>query len=160
MDSYNFNDLEDHCIYTTMVIWKNPTPIQPTYRAFIVSEPGTHCPALFTILQKKSKYLKMPKICKTHGECRSSVCLICFKKGSSMTTITGVVLKRVLNYFLADFNPDNQYLPNGICSHCRNNLLKIDQGKLESTALPNLTNVSMLTFPPITDHQDVVQEQN
>ena len=75
----------------------------------------------------------MPSPAKTHGQLHSSVCLICFQKGSSMLTlIEGLTLTRLRKYFFAKYNPDDVKLPCRTCTRCRNLLLKVDKGKLSN----------------------------
>ena len=65
-----------------------------------------------------------------------------------MIAITGIVLNRVQKYFMEDFNPNDQNLPNGICGRCRNILLDIDSGK--PAALEDPVDFSTLNFPVLT----------
>ena len=60
----------------------------------------------------------MPPV-RTHNENKSLVCLICFRKGSSMKKIVGMTLSRIQKYFMADFDPCNLKLPSSICARCR-----------------------------------------
>ena len=92
----------------------------------------------------------MPNQAKTHEANRYLVCLICFKKGSSMKKISGIILKRVQDYFYEEFDPNDEKLPNGICARCRNILLNIDQGKLEPSALDDPIDFSALSYPTLT----------
>ena len=57
----------------------------------------------------------MPPV-RTHNENRALVCLMCFKKGSSVRKITGVILSRIQKYFMEDFDTSTLELPSSICS--------------------------------------------
>ena len=85
---------------------------------------------------------------RTHNENRALVCLVCFQKGASMGNIVGVTHSRIIKYFMEDFDPSDLKLPNGICSHCRIILLKLEKG--EPAALNDPIDFSKLTFPVLT----------
>ena len=93
---------------------------------------------------------------RTHNENRSLVCLICFKKGSSMSTIVGVNLERVLKYFMEDFESCDLKLPNGLCSHCRNILYNHEKGK--SVLISDPIDYSKLSFPVLTRKYEGVRD--
>ena len=91
----------------------------------------------------------------SHAQNRAKVCLLCFEKGSSMTVISGLVLNRVKNHFLTNYNPNDQKFPNGICARCRNLLINVDRPsddakRVESSDLPDVVDFSKLQFPVIT----------
>ena len=85
---------------------------------------------------------------KTHNENRQLVCLICFKKGSRMLRITDKELGRIRKYFMEDFDPMNEKLPNGTCSRCRLLLYRIENGK--PCVIDKGVDYSMLRFPAMT----------
>ena len=89
----------------------------------------------------------MPPI-RTHNENRSLVCLICFKKGSSMKKSVGVALSRVKKYFKEDFDPSNQELPSSICARCRKSLINVEKGK--PADLDDPIDFLRLRFPVLT----------
>merc|ERR1712026_351083 len=84
----------------------------------------------------------------THHICRGKVCVMCFQKGSSPTIIHpgSVLLSRIQKYFLEDYDPTNQKLPNSICSRCRNLLFFVEKGKMSKDDLPNPDDFSQLDF--------------
>ena len=92
----------------------------------------------------------MANYVKNHTQNRAKVCLLCFQKGSSMTQITGVVLKRVQTYFMENYNPLNMQMPNGICTRCRVMIGKVDKNEIPAETLPDPIDFSQLEMPVTT----------
>ena len=61
----------------------------------------------------------MPNKAQTHEQNRGKVCLICLKKGNSMSNIAGVTYSRVKAFYLSNYDPSDDRLPNGICGRDR-----------------------------------------
>ena len=96
-------------------------------------------------------FKKDKSVARTHDQNRELVCLVCFKKGNSMIKIdSGVNLSRVQKYFIENYDPNEEKIPNGLCSRCRIILLDIEQGKKSVSALPEPMDFSSLIFPAIT----------
>ena len=109
----------------------------------------------------------------THNENRSKICLMCFTKPkeSNRKKIQdpGPYLTRIKSYFMENYDPTNQYMPNSICSRCAKLLLAIEtakdlckkqkcnctanvhnDGAIEMSKIPDPIDFSALEFPTIT----------
>lgn len=102
----------------------------------------------------------MPKEAKTHGQLRSMVCLVCFQKRSDIWIITGgVVLERIRTSFMTNYDPEDQYVPNGLCGRCRKILERIAGGSADADSLPNPVDFGALDFPALTRSSGAPKEQ-
>ena len=94
-----------------------------------------------------------------HETCRGLVCLLCFRKpipNSSGRIITeNNYAPRIRKYWLANYDPCDEKMPNGICAVHRNLLLAIEKKTLKPSALPNPIEFSDLYFPRITRNSGV-----
>lgn len=78
----------------------------------------------------------MPNHAKSHEENRAKVCLICFKRGSSMQRIGDASLSRVQQFFCSDYDINQEFLPAAVCARCQRLLLDIERGSRSIESLP------------------------
>ena len=84
----------------------------------------------------------------THDECRSKLCAMCYKKGSSMEPLKegGVDIQRLREFFLENYDLDNQKVPKSLCARDRKLLSLVSQGKKSKDDLPDPVDISKLDF--------------
>ena len=76
----------------------------------------------------------------THEENRLKVCVVCMQKGDYK--ITDIVLQRIRQIFIENYDASEQCSPGAICGRCRALLIDIDNGKKNTNALPEVYDFS------------------
>ena len=76
----------------------------------------------------------------THEENRLKVSLLCMHKGDYK--ITDIVLQRVRQFFIENYDASEQCAPGAICGRCRALLIDIDNEKKDTNALPEVYDFS------------------
>ena len=71
----------------------------------------------------------------THDQNRDKVCIVCMDKGGY--SLTDIVLKRIRDFFISNFDPEERCCPNSICSKCRRDLYDLENGKKTVHDLPD-----------------------
>ena len=58
----------------------------------------------------------MPNKAKSHKDCRSSVCLLCMRKGDNY--LNDLIIARIRKFVKSDLNHEDKRVPRGICNSC------------------------------------------
>ena len=113
----------------------------------------------------------------THDQNREKICLLCFtkpKESNRRKIQDGPILTRIQTFFMQNYNPNIQYMPNGICTRCAGLLNAIEKAKenckklkcscignnhnngdKESLKLPDPVDFSALEIPTITRNNTI-----
>ncbi|PAA49210.1 hypothetical protein BOX15_Mlig018049g5 [Macrostomum lignano] len=86
----------------------------------------------------------------SHEENRLKICLLCYKKGSSMQRIGNASLKRIQAHFLPNYNANDEQLPAALCARCNKLLADVDKGIKAPNVLPNSSEVVKVSPTKIT----------
>ena len=89
----------------------------------------------------------MPTSCKTHEECRKTVCFLCMKKCDR--ELTEFMISRVQKILGQRLDFDDERLPKGVCTNCRVKLGKKDAGDT-TVSVPALYNFNTIIINPLT----------
>ena len=73
----------------------------------------------------------------THDQNREKVCIVCMDKGVGLYSLTDIVLKRIRNFFMSTFDPEERCCPKSISSKYRKDLYDIENGKKTVHDLPD-----------------------
>lgn len=76
----------------------------------------------------------------THDENRHKVCIICFEKASY--PITNTINQRIKDYFIENYDINEDCCPAAICGRCRAILIDISSGKKDPSILPEVYDFS------------------
>ena len=70
----------------------------------------------------------MPNKAKSHEDGKSSVCLLCMRKGDRY--LNEFIIARIRKFVKVDINHADERVPRGICNSCRTILQKKDAGDM------------------------------
>jgi hypothetical protein len=88
----------------------------------------------------------MPRVRKTHQQCRKLVCFSCLQKARQ--TASSESKKMIEEHWLPNVDWDNDRIPCGLCHHCRQQLIQISDGIIDSPTL--LYEFSDIVLPVLT----------
>ena len=70
----------------------------------------------------------MPNKAKSHKGCKSSLCLLCMRKGDKY--FNDFIIARIRKIVKSEINHVDERVPRGICDSCRTTLQKNDAGDM------------------------------
>ena len=67
----------------------------------------------------------------THDQNRSKICLMCWTKPNdkNRTRIQGINLTRIKSLFMTNYDTEDPYMPNALCSRCAKLLYNVEISK-------------------------------
>ena len=73
---------------------------------------------------------------------RLKVCVVCFQKAKN--PITEIILQRIREFFIEDYDLDELCCPSAICSKCCSDLLDISNGNKTPEILPDVFDFGLI----------------
>ncbi len=94
--------------------------------------------------------MSKPTRAASHADNRQKVCLVCFAKGSSLKLIGATTLNRIQQYFMPDYDLEDERFPTALCARCRTLLFDVEAGTRSPDALPNAFDFSSIRVTCLT----------